>query len=561
LALMDVNPEFVIQACKRIRSYLEEIRTSIESNAQGPVITLDFDALGQLLMPHKRSSNQAGLLWHGVMTARQLRIDQSNTKGGRSYVPAPQMQRIQIPEGAKRELTHFCKKLLREYKDVVQGPAAQKLGVEPEDLEHFLSDKALSDDELSWVARKFGSVNLSLKLLDSLLEMDIEFSRLNARQLPDIRFHDYLARLEMLRPEPNKSLNNRNDALNLAETSDLRSRGREAYLVTTTKAVIDSEDRLTREPFYFAFGLAVRKRFHTLPKEAVTMQLDLMISRLTHVIRHTTEYGHLVSTSMLGDQSHLQKEITFLRRALSELGDDAALTQLTDLLADAASAVRSGSDSSEDALSTGKANDDIVTFSKFRSMVKRLQEKLGDVPKVTIQRKRLTSQHLSYSFLDQQGNLSIAADLYKDELAVAWATELNILEFCSDVVAYYADISQPAEVKVLIRFASVIQPRIFEVASLPALTKKIECEIGDNKASLIKVMCDEDIFWYDASLLYAFDFPEETLEFQAAQIAVSIQHKGQLSQLVKFFRATSVESLAPTDARNTLKRLLKMEDN
>jgi len=564
MALVDANPESVIQACRRMRSYLEEIRTSIESNSEAPIIVLDFDAISQLLMPQKRSSSQAGLLWHGVVTARELRHVNKVTDDPRNTRALTNVRKIQIPEGAKRELRHFCRKLVTQYEDIVEGPTAQKFGLEPEDLRRLLSDDELSDDELGGLVRKFGSVELSLKLLDSLLQEDIEFSRLTSPREKDVRFQDYLARIEMQRPEPSKSLNNKNDALNLTQTSDLRSHGQEAYLVTTTRAVRNSEDRITREPFYFALGLAVRYKFRDSTRDATAIQLDLMIARLTDAIRRTTEYAALASASKNDSRpdvrADLQQEVSLLRKALFALGSDAILKQLADLLSEAASAVSSAQDGDPGAVSGYQLQGDVAAFSKFHSLVNRLKAHLGEVPNVTLQRKRLSSEHLSYSLIDRQGKILIAADLYEDELAIAWNSETTVPEFCSSVAAYYGSSRQPVEAKVLARLAGLPQPRIFTVSAVESLGASVSAAIGETKASLIKIVCGPNIFWYDASALYAFDYPEETMSSESAKVAVSVEDKNELSQLTDFFLSTSIECWPRVEAQTHLRKLLRMEE-
>src|SRR3984957_4623886 len=559
MALVDVNPGFVAQACRRIRSYLEEIRAHIEANQEAPIVALDFDALGQLLMPHKRSSGQAGLLWRGVITARQIRQETTASSEKQSGLPA--VERLQIPEGARRELRRFCKKLLRDYKDIVQGRSAQKFGVELEDLEATLGMDDLSDDDLGRLVRQFGSVNLSLNLLASLLEQDIELSPLKNPRDKNIRFHDYLARIEMERPEPNKSVNNENDALNLIQTADFRSHGRDAYLVTTTRAVLDSEDRITKEPFFFALELAVRSRFRALTREATGIQLDIMISRLTDVIRNTTEFGSLISTSKTDKRHDLHHEVSVLRQALAALGDDPILRQLSDLLSEEASAMRSTHEARAEQSSRHHLHDDMMTFSKLRSLVGRLRAELGDVPELTVKRKRFSSDHLSYSLLDQQGILLFAADSEGDDLAIAWTTEVAVFEFCSDVVAYYSKIQQPRVITILIRLAGLPEPRTLKLGSLSALAESLRNETQERKVSLLKIVCDDNIFWYDTSALYAFDNPEETISPEPSKVAVSIAQKDQLSQLTDFFLATSAEAYRRMDAQDHFRKLLRMEVN
>jgi hypothetical protein len=73
-------------------------------------------------------------------------------------------------------------------------------------------------------------------------------------------------------------------------------------------------------------------------------------------------------------------------------------------------------------------------------------------------------------------------------------------------------------------------------------------------------VCGPNIFWYDASALYAFDYPEETMSSESAKVAVSVEDKNELSQLTDFFLSTSIECWPRVEAQTHLRKLLRMEE-
>jgi len=416
-----------------------------------------------------------------------------------------------------------------------------------------LSGKRIVDRDLREVITTLSRIDRSLSFLDTILTEYAEFTPDLTGQ-PDDSYAEYLTQLSALRPIERKADINRADASNLAQTSELRRLGYGALLVTDTRAVKDVASDITREPLAFALEAIIRHRFWDQSRGAVKARLGAIITALNDVIGALEDYVTLLRADR-ESRPRVKDQLRILADALSLTRHNPAIRDMLELLAAAASAQRSSRDHFRQ---PPQPAFDLGHFASLQANISDLRRQVGDLPAIEWRQNYVSTDHLTYSILDSDETLLLAAENCGDELAIAWDTGLSWGDFC-DLMQLYAARVHVREITVAIRLGGRAGPYSFQVSNLEALRETVITRTRRTKFSLMKLVCDDDIFWHDGSTLHYCADPRQVDSRLNSKIAVSLHGREHIEALVEVFLASSMHKIPAPEARRSFERLLKLE--
>jgi hypothetical protein len=549
------DPALLARALREMLAILARIDASLEAHALGPVFNVDTDSVHNMITPESAGSEAAGLMWFAVKTLHAIG-DKSHPEAGAvaspsRSVPSTLERPVQIPPGSREEIIRFVRHRVQDYGATISGDWVRKLGLEPEDLDRLILGKRIKDPDLRALVKRLENIHRSLFYLNRFLTDYATF----AAELPvhsQASYRQYLAKLSESRPSASRAANNDADASNLAQTSLMRSHGYDARLVTHTRVVAAADENITQDPFAFAFEATIRRYLSDLGAAAAHARLHDFINAVNLAVAGVDNYCTLLRAP---DQSRprLREQQEAIASALRLLDENPAISILLNLMSDAATAARNARDHFRRA---PRRSVELGRFASLRAEISSLSRRVGQLPQIQWRTSRLSGDHMTYSLLDGDQCILLAAENYGDELAIAWDTNLSWKEYCS-LLPEYTRGTHAGKIAVVIRCEGRSEPLEFTVPSIQELANAVIRRTRRTKFSLMKIVSDEEAFWYDSSTLHSFANPDEVDAQMSSKIAVGVRKVERLDALVHLYIVSAAQPLPEAQARRCFERLLK----
>jgi hypothetical protein len=453
----------------------------------------DWEMVHEAIDPYSTSAVFSGVLWYGLGVLETL--------GTQNKRP-----RVVYAEGTRRELLWHLTAVARRYqRHVRHANRAQQLGRSFEGVKRFSARADWKDvlGKLLELVKLDESIDRLLLLLTKYAEpMPVELEA-----VPQQVFNAYRESLSRERGEKEAQRRNEADAWNLASVDYLsRTLGiRSVGLITATTAVHRVGQEQSRDPFYFALDLQMRRRYPDRENRKTVLQE--MLSKLYSVL---AKIGTVEALESRSGTSHIGRgEIADLLENLPRLGEDAVLKEIADIAIRGAQAIQNSrvqSRQSESSLVDDYG--EYLSLPRLSFKIQRVLSLLGmDRPSAEgmqlqweTRSNRAGVQRLE---LVARGRAAfIEAEVGEAVLVLRWKTEVSLQEFLLAVDHAWGDLFSPSDVRVLAMPFSVGRGSgqfLISTADRPAHVARFLAAVGPNRIAMLRLITGEFSFWYDTS--------------------------------------------------------------
>jgi hypothetical protein len=536
-----------VRALRLLEKYLYEILHNCSNSSQETLYVWDWEMVHEAIDPHSPSAVFSGILWSGL----ELLDRQPEDRG----------TKIVYAEGTKRELLWYLSKLSGDYlrrTGSSDQPDATADGLEPPEFSNRPDWKETLQNV--W---KLIRIDESVDRLLFLLTNYAQPMPVDPALVPKHIIDSYQSRLKRLRDDDDSESRNEADAWNLACVDVLSRQSkntRPVELVTATRVVKSVSQGTSRDPFYFALDLQLRRDYPRKTDRYIA--LHQMLQHLHALSAKMIEIHAMQDCS--DERAYLRRgdATRLLNSLVSSLEHDPILSEVWGLVVRSAEALHNSRvQSRESAKALDLSSGEFVALSRFEHKVKKALTILGT------EQPSHRDLSLTWTPVWTNGDISrltlvspnielIDAEISGDCLAISWISGVTITGFLLALDAMWDRIvgSSPIRTKIL-TFQTSQTSSVDKVNDRPIDLVNVIGSIGVGRIAMMRVFAAELSFWYDCTP--QLSKRDLSVRVREPRIALSfLKSTTALNCLAQFYNKTSKKWLFETAVESALSSLV-----